>query len=115
MEYVRVGSSGLEVSAITLGTMSFGDPHRGNHEWTLTEDESRPFLQKALELGITTFDTANVYSDGTSEEIVGRALHEFARREDIVIWLRRSISARAFRSWRYSFPSWCWAWGCSAP
>ncbi|RNE64021.1 aldo/keto reductase [Cryobacterium tepidiphilum] len=85
MEYVRVGSSGLEVSAITLGTMSFGDPHRGNHEWTLTEDESRPFLQKALELGITTFDTANVYSDGTSEEIVGRALKDFARREDIVI------------------------------
>jgi len=85
MEYVRLGRSGLEISAIVLGTMSFGEPGRGNHEWTLPEEQSRPFLRQALELGITTFDTANVYSDGTSEEIVGRALGDFARRDEVVI------------------------------
>ncbi|MEF2979257.1 aldo/keto reductase [Subtercola sp. YIM 133946] len=85
MEYVKLGSSGLEVSAITLGCMSYGVPDRGTHEWSLDEETSRPFIQKALEAGITTFDTANSYSDGTSEEIVGRALADFARREEIVL------------------------------
>ena len=85
MDYKKLGSSGLEVSAITLGCMSYGDPQRGSHDWTLTEEQSRPFIRRALELGITTFDTANVYSDGSSEEIVGRALGEFARREEVVI------------------------------
>ncbi len=85
MEQTRLGSSGLEISAIILGCMSYGEPGRGNHEWTLPEEQSRPFIRRALELGITTFDTANVYSDGTSEEIVGRALGEFAKREDVVI------------------------------
>ncbi|WP_460744753.1 aldo/keto reductase [Mariniluteicoccus endophyticus] len=85
MKHVRVGSSGLEVSAITLGCMSFGTPDRGTHPWSMTEEDSRPFLERALELGITTFDTADVYSDGTSEEIVGRALGELANREDVVI------------------------------
>ncbi|MBK4346092.1 aldo/keto reductase [Lacisediminihabitans changchengi] len=85
MEYVRLGQSGLQVSKVILGCMSYGDPARGNHQWSLREDESRPFVQKALELGITTFDTANVYSDGSSEEIVGRALADFARREEVVI------------------------------
>jgi len=85
MEYIRLGSSGLKVSAIILGCMSYGVPDRGGHEWTLSEELSRPFIQRALELGITTFDTADVYSDGTSEEIVGRALADFATREDVVI------------------------------
>jgi aryl-alcohol dehydrogenase-like predicted oxidoreductase len=85
MEYTRLGSSGLEISPIILGCMSYGEPLRGNHEWTIPEEQSRPFIRRALELGITTFDTANVYSDGTSEEIVGRALGEFAKREDVVI------------------------------
>ncbi len=82
---MRLGSSGLQVSNVILGCMSYGDPARGNHEWSLPEEESRPFIRRALELGITAFDTANVYSDGSSEEIVGRALGEFARREDVVI------------------------------
>src|ERR1700709_1179693 len=85
MEQTRLGASGLEVSNVILGCMSYGEPGRGNHEWTLTEEQSRPFIRRALELGITTFDTANVYSDGSSEEIVGRALGEFARREEVVI------------------------------
>src|SRR3954465_4458286 len=65
--------------------MSFGDPERGSHSWTLDEDGSRPLLQRAVDLGINFFDTANVYSDGTSEEIVGRALREFAKRDEVVI------------------------------
>ena len=85
MRYVRLGSTGLQVSAICLGCMSYGEPARGAHLWTLDEAASRPFIQRALELGITFFDTANVYSDGSSEEIVGRALRDFARREDVVI------------------------------
>ncbi|MCU1523901.1 MAG: alcohol dehydrogenase [Microbacteriaceae bacterium] len=85
MDYTRLGNSGLEISAITLGCMSYGEPSRGNHEWSLPEEQSRPFIQRALELGITTFDTANVYSAGSSEEIVGRALKDFAQREEVVI------------------------------
>src|SRR3954453_22842559 len=85
MQYVKLGRTGLEVSRICLGCMSFGDPQRGNHTWTLDEDGSRPFLQRALELGVNFWDTANVYSDGSSEEIVGRALRDFARRDEIVL------------------------------
>ena len=85
MEQLRLGSSGLRVSAIILGCMSYGESARGTHAWTLPEDESRPFIRGALEAGITTFDTADVYSDGSSEEIVGRALKDFATREEIVI------------------------------
>jgi aryl-alcohol dehydrogenase-like predicted oxidoreductase len=85
MEYVKLGRTGLDVSRICLGCMSYGDPGRGNHSWSLSEDESRPFIKKALDLGINFFDTANVYSAGSSEEIVGRALRDFANREDIVI------------------------------
>ncbi|MCU1583929.1 MAG: alcohol dehydrogenase [Microbacteriaceae bacterium] len=85
MRYKKLGNSGLDVSAVTLGCMSYGEPDRGNHAWSLSEAESRPFIARALELGITTFDTANVYSDGSSEEIVGRALGDFARREEVVI------------------------------
>ena len=85
MRYVKLGSTGLDVSAICLGCMSYGVPARGGHPWSLPEDASRPFIQQALELGINFFDTANVYSDGTSEEIVGRALADFATRDDIVV------------------------------
>lgn len=85
VEYSKLGHTGLEVSRICLGCMSYGVPERGNHQWVLDEAHSRPFIQKALELGINFFDTANVYSDGTSEEIVGRALKDFAAREDVVI------------------------------
>ena len=85
MEYTRLGNSGLEISAVTLGCMSYGDPGRGNHAWSLPEEQSRPFIRRALELGITTFDTANVYSNGSSEEIVGRALGDYATREEVVI------------------------------
>src|SRR6476469_4531552 len=85
MEYRKLGGTGLEVSRICLGCMSYGDPARGNHAWTLPEDQSRPMIRRAVEAGITFFDTANSYSDGSSEEIVGRALKEFARRDEIVI------------------------------
>lgn len=85
MEYTRLGSTGLEVSVITLGCMSFGEPDRGGHPWSLDEEASRPFIRQALEAGITTFDTANVYSAGSSEEIVGRALSDFASRDEVVI------------------------------
>lgn len=85
MQYVKLGSTGLDVSRICLGCMSFGLPDRGPHEWTLDAEGARPLIRRALDAGITFFDTANVYSDGTSEEIVGRALAEFARRDEIVI------------------------------
>ncbi len=85
MDYVRLGQTGLEVSRIALGCMTYGDPARGNHPWTLDEEASRPLIRRAVEAGITFFDTANVYSDGSSEEIVGRALGEMTRREEVVI------------------------------
>ena len=85
MEYARLGTTGLEVSRLCLGCMTYGEPTRGNHEWTLDEERSRPLLRRAIEAGITFFDTANVYSDGSSEEILGRAVREFSRREDVVI------------------------------
>src|SRR4051794_27443953 len=85
MQYVKLGSTGLDVSRICLGCMTYGLPDRGVHEWTLDEDASRPLIRQALEAGVNFFDTANVYSDGTSEEIVGRALREFANRDEIVL------------------------------
>jgi aryl-alcohol dehydrogenase-like predicted oxidoreductase len=85
MDYVKLGRTGLDVSRICLGCMSYGIPDRGNHSWTLNEEESRPFIKQALEGGINFFDTANVYSDGTSEEIVGRALKDFSTRDEVVI------------------------------
>jgi aryl-alcohol dehydrogenase-like predicted oxidoreductase len=85
MEYVKLGKTGLRVSRLCLGCMTYGEPERGAHPWSLTEDASRPFLKRALELGINFFDTANVYSLGSSEEIVGRALRDFAKREELVI------------------------------
>ena len=85
MKYTRLGKTGLEVSRICLGCMSYGVPERGNHRWVLDEEQTRPFIRRALELGVNFFDTANVYSDGTSEEFVGRALKDFATRDDVVI------------------------------
>jgi aryl-alcohol dehydrogenase-like predicted oxidoreductase len=85
MEYTRLGSTGMKVSRICLGCMGFGDGIRWVHKWVLDEENSRPIIKKALELGINFFDTANVYSIGASEEILGRALKDFAKRDEIVI------------------------------
>lgn len=85
MDYTRLGSSGLKVSRIALGCMSFGDTSRGFNEWALDDDAAEPIFRQALELGITFWDTANVYGYGTSEEIVGRAIKKYARRDDIVL------------------------------
>ncbi|KVM79967.1 aldo/keto reductase [Burkholderia stagnalis] len=85
MDYVRLGSTGLQVSRLCLGCMTYGAPDRGTHPWTLDEDASRPLIRQALDAGINFFDTANMYSEGTSEEIVGRALCDFAKRDDVVI------------------------------
>jgi aryl-alcohol dehydrogenase (NADP+) len=85
MEYTRLGNTGLEVSRICLGMMSFGEPERGNQPWSLPEEESRRIIEKAISSGITFFDTANVYSAGSSEEITGRALRDFTDREDVVL------------------------------
>jgi aryl-alcohol dehydrogenase-like predicted oxidoreductase len=85
MQYIRLGKTGLEVSRICLGCMTFGEPNRGNHTWTLREEESRPIIKQAIELGINFLDTANVYSDGTSEEFIGRAIKDFAKRDEIVL------------------------------
>ncbi|MFJ3459014.1 aldo/keto reductase [Scandinavium goeteborgense] len=85
MQYNKLGTTDLNVSRLCLGCMTFGEPDRGNHAWTLPEESSRPIIKHALEGGINFFDTANSYSDGSSEEIVGRALRDFARREDVVV------------------------------
>jgi aryl-alcohol dehydrogenase (NADP+) len=100
MRYVRLGATGLEVSKICLGCMSFGASGAGTHAWTLDEDDSRPFIRRALEAGINFFDTANVYSLGSSEEILGRALADFADRDDVVIATKVSGPMRKGRNAR---------------
>ncbi|MFS0881166.1 aldo/keto reductase [Metabacillus niabensis] len=85
MEYVKLGNTGLDVSRLCLGCMGFGDATRWVHPWVLDEEKTRPIIKKALDLGINFFDTANVYSDGTSEEFVGRALKDYANRDEIVL------------------------------
>ena len=85
MEYTKLGNTGLDVSRLCLGCMGFGDAERWTHKWVLGEEDSRPVIQKALELGINFFDTANIYSIGASEEITGRALKDFANRDEIVL------------------------------
>ena len=85
MEYTRLGHSGLKVSRIILGCMGFGDPSRGWPEWSLDLDAARPLIRQALEAGITTFDTANMYSHGSSEEIVGKVLAELTSRDNVII------------------------------
>jgi 1-deoxyxylulose-5-phosphate synthase len=85
MEYVNLGRTGLKVSRICLGCMSYGDPASGHHAWALGEADSRPFVKRALELGINFFDTANMYSLGAGEEVLGRALRDFAKRDDVIV------------------------------
>ena len=85
MKTVQLGTTDLQVSRLCLGCMTFGQPDRGSHAWTLPEERSRPLIKQALEAGINFFDTANSYSDGSSEEIVGRALKDYARREEVVV------------------------------
>ncbi len=85
MKYINLGNTGLKISELCLGCMTFGVPERGDHPWTLPEEQSRPLIRQAVEAGINYFDTANAYSDGTSEEILGRALKDFAQREEVVI------------------------------
>jgi aryl-alcohol dehydrogenase-like predicted oxidoreductase len=98
VEYTRLGNTGLKVSRLALGCMSYGDPTTPNaHPWALPEEEGQPFFQQAVELGVTFWDTANVYQHGTSEEIVGRAITRFSRREDIVL-------ATKVRGWMHDGP-----------
>ena len=85
MQYTTLGTTDLTISRLSLGCMTFGEPDRGKHAWTLPEESSRPLIQRALAGGINFFDTANSYSDGSSEEIVGRALRDFARRDEVVV------------------------------
>lgn len=85
MQYITPQATDLRVSRLCLGCMTFGEPDRGKHAWTLPEESSRPLIQRALEGGINFFDTANNYSEGSSEEIVGRALRDFARRDEVVV------------------------------
>src|SRR6476661_8192826 len=85
MDYTRLGNTGMEVSRVCLGSMGFGDPERWVHKWVLDEDNSRPIIKHALDLGINFFDTANVYSIGASEEILGRALKDFTNRDEVVV------------------------------
>src|SRR5271154_1504975 len=85
MKYRNLGNTGLEISPLCLGCMTFGTPERGDHPWTLPEQQSRPLIRKAIEMGINFFDTANAYSDGSSEEIVGQALKDYTRRDEVVI------------------------------
>ncbi|WP_369027000.1 aldo/keto reductase [Qipengyuania sp. RANM35] len=95
MEYVNLGPSGLKVSRLCLGCMSYGDTTRGWHgDWVLDEGQSRPFIREAVEAGINFFDTANMYSMGASEEVMGKLLPEFARRDEIV------LATKAFLPWR---------------
>jgi len=85
MKTIQLGNTDLQVSRLCLGCMTYGEPTRGNHAWTLPEASSRPLIQQALNAGINFFDTANSYSDGSSEEILGRALKDFARRDEVVV------------------------------
>ncbi|MFK4566010.1 aldo/keto reductase [Enterococcus sp. UD-01] len=85
MNYVKFGNTGMDVSPLCLGAMGFGDPNSGFHKWVLEETESKKVIKKALELGINFFDTANVYSYGASEKILGKALNEYAKRDEIVV------------------------------
>ena len=85
MQYTRLGRTGLQVSRLCLGCMTYGDPALGAHPWTLPEADSRPLIRAAVEAGINFFDTANIYSNGSSEQIVGRALREYAQRDEIVV------------------------------
>jgi aryl-alcohol dehydrogenase-like predicted oxidoreductase len=99
MRCVKLGRTGLDVSRLCLGCMTYGMPERGNHPWTLDEERSRPLIRQAIEAGINFFDTSNSYSDGTSEEILGRALRDFARRDEVV------VATKVFFPWRRGAPN----------
>jgi aryl-alcohol dehydrogenase-like predicted oxidoreductase len=103
MEYTKLGRTGLDVSRICLGCMSYGGGNLGNHAWSLPEEESRPFIKKALEAGINFFDTANRYSLGNSEEILGRAIKDFARRDEVVIATKVYGPMRPVPQWSRAF------------
>ena len=113
MEYTRLGQTGLQVSRIALGCMSYGNTSRGFNRWSLDEEASQRFFRQAVALGITLWDTANVYQQGSSEEFVGRAIKRYSRREEIVVATKVSgkmQTARAvkdcpaWRSWNSSMP-----------
>ena len=115
MEYTRLGTSGLKISRIALGCMSFGDTSKGFNDWALDDDGAEPLFRQALDLGITFWDTANVYGLGTSEEIVGRAITRYSTREEIVLATKVHFPmhggpaarvCRARRSWSRSTRRW---------
>ena len=85
MKYTRLGNSDLNVSRICMGCMGFGDSGRGQHSWTIDEEHTREIIKRGLELGVNFYDTAIAYQSGTSEQYVGRALRDFAKREDVVV------------------------------
>ena len=95
MQYTKLGKSDLNVSRVCLGCMGFGDPAHGQHTWTLEEEASRGIIRRALELGVNFFDTAIVYQNGTSEQYLGRALKDFARREDVVVATKFPVRTQA--------------------
>jgi 1-deoxyxylulose-5-phosphate synthase len=95
MQYVKLGNTGLDVSPIAVGAMTYGDPERGHPVWSLDEDHSRPLIKHAVESGINYFDTANMYSHGSSEEILGRALRDFADRDEVVIATKLRLPMRS--------------------
>lgn len=85
MQYTHLGNSELKVSRICMGCMGFGDAQNGQHSWTVDEEHSREIIKRGLELGVNFFDTAIAYQSGTSEQYLGRAIRDFARREDVVV------------------------------
>ena len=95
MQYTKLGKSDLHVSRVCLGCMGFGDAAHGQHSWTLNEEASRDVIRRALELGVNFFDTAIVYQNGTSEQYLGRALKDFARREDVVVATKFPVRSQA--------------------
>ncbi len=111
MDYTRLGSSGLKVSRIALGCMSFGDTSRGFNEWALDDQAAEPIFRQAVDGGVTLWDTANAYGYGTSEEIVGRALKKYTRRDDIVLATMEALHdvVKAGKA-RYLGASSTWAW-----
>ena len=98
MKYTKLGRTGLDVSRVCLGCMSYGAPSQGGHPWSLDEEASRPFIRSALEAGINFFDTANAYSLGSSEEFLGRAVRDFANRDEVVIATKVYMPMRSGRN-----------------
>ena len=127
MKYTQLGSSDLKVSRICMGCMGFGDAHHGQHTWTIDEAHSREIIRRGLELGVNFFDTAIGYQSGTSEQYLGRALRDFARRDEVVVatkFLPRTneeiaagVSGQEHirRCWRRACRTWAWTmWTCTS-